>query len=31
MTMVSQPLLLKLFNLKPGSYTFEIVITDLIT
>ena len=31
MTTVSQPLPLKLFKLSPGSYTFEIVITDLIT
>lgn len=31
MTTVSQPLPLKLFKLTPGSYTFEILITDLIT
>ena len=31
MTTVSQPLPLKLFKFSPGSYTFEIVITDLIT
>ena len=30
-TTVSQPLPLKLFKLSPGSYTFEIVITDLTT
>ena len=31
MTTVSQPLPLKLFTLTPGSYIFEILITDLIT